>query len=67
MRTNEPLPTRDLEAALRQLDSVTRDGLRHGFFKYEVHCEKIKAGKRQLTIFAGKSYRFTISEDELAQ
>ena len=67
MRTNEPLPTRALEAALRQLDSVIRDGLQHGYFETEVHCEVIKGRKRRLTIHAGKSYQYTISEDELAQ
>jgi hypothetical protein len=51
--------------AMRKLQSEVQEGLAHGFFELSVSCEVIKAGKRRLTIKAGKSYQFVISEEEL--
>jgi RNase P/RNase MRP subunit p29 len=50
---------------LKQLVSVVKDGLKHGFFEFGVSGEIVKDRKRRLTIKAGKSHQFTIPEDEL--
>ena len=54
-----------LEMALLHLREVVLDGLRHGFFDYAITCEVVKGSKRRLTIKAGKSYQFTIPEEDL--
>ncbi len=51
--------------ALRHLEKIVVDGLRHGFFEFNIACEIANGGKRHLTIRAGKSHKFTIPEDEL--
>jgi hypothetical protein len=51
--------------ALDRLEVLVVDGLKHGFFDYSLACETTNGGKRQLVIQAGKSYKFTIPEDEL--
>jgi hypothetical protein len=51
-------------AFVKLLDEVHR-GLQHGFFEYVITCEIVKDGKRRLTLKVGKSYQFTISEDEI--
>jgi hypothetical protein len=52
-------------AALRHIEKVLTEGLRHGFFECSIACEIANGGKRQLVIRAGKSNKFTISEEEL--
>lgn len=54
-----------LEEALKKLIQETREGLKHGFFKYSINCEIIKEKKRRLQIEAGKSYLFIIPENEI--
>jgi hypothetical protein len=49
-----------LEAAQTLLLKLINDGLHHGFFDYEVICEAMNRGTRQLIIKAGKSYKFMI-------
>jgi hypothetical protein len=51
--------------ALDRLDVLVVDGLKHGFFGYAITCEISNGGKRQLVIQAGKSFKFTIPEDDL--
>jgi hypothetical protein len=51
--------------ALDRLEGLVVEGLKHGFFEYSIACEIAKGGKRQLMIRAGKSHKFTISEDEV--
>ena len=51
--------------ALDRLEGLVVDGLKHGFFDYSIACEIAKGGKRELMIRAGKSYKFTIAEDEM--
>jgi hypothetical protein len=36
------------------------EGLQHGYFDLTIDCEIVSHGRRQLTIHAGKSYRFLI-------
>ena len=50
--------------ALDRLEGLVVEGLKHGFFDYSIACEIDKGGKRKLMIRAGKSYMFTIAEDE---
>ena len=51
--------------ALDRLEGLVVEGLKHGFFDYSIACEIAKGGKRELKIRAGKSYKFTIAEDEM--
>lgn len=57
----------ELSGALKKLEQEILDGLRHGFFECVVSCEIVTGQKRRLTIRAGKSHRFTISEEDLRQ
>jgi hypothetical protein len=50
--------------ALDRLEGLVVDGLKHGFFDYSIACEVANGGKRQLVIWAGKSQKFTIPENE---
>lgn len=54
-----------LNAAIEKLTSEVLEGLDHGFFDISVSCELVNGRKRKLTIKAGKSYRFTISQEDL--
>jgi hypothetical protein len=54
-----------LRDALRRIEGLLLDGLRHGFFDCTIACEIVSGGKRQLVIRAGKSHKFTIPEDEV--
>jgi len=56
---------RELDRAIRKLLDELLCGLQHGFFEIAITCEVVKSGKRRLTLKAGKSYQFTIEEDEI--
>jgi hypothetical protein len=47
------------------LNRIISDGLRHGFFDLSVACQIGKERKREVTIKAGKNFRFVIPESEL--
>ena len=51
--------------ALRHIEKVVTEGLRHGFFDCSITCEITNGGKRQLIIRAGTAHKFTIPKDEL--
>jgi hypothetical protein len=51
--------------AIERLEGILLEGLRHGFFDCSIACEISNGGKRELIIRAGKSYKFTIPENEL--
>ena len=51
--------------ALRRIEALVIDGLRHGHFEYTLACEIGSGGKRQLVIRAGKSRRFLIAPEEI--
>jgi hypothetical protein len=55
-----------LRQALDLLEGLIADGLRHGFFEFTVNCVIGGGRKRELTIRAGKSHKFTIPEDEVS-
>jgi len=55
----------ELGEALEKLHEVILEGLKHGFFDCSISCELIRGRKRRLTIRAGRSYQFTIAQEEL--
>ena len=57
--------SRQICEVLDRLEGLVVDGLKHGFFDYSIACEIANGGKRKLMIRAGKSYMFTIAEDEM--
>ena len=44
---------------------IVREGLHHGHFRCTISSGIGKGSRRELVIEAGKSYKFTIPEDEL--
>ncbi len=67
MQTSNPNRESSLEAALTLLREIALDGLHHGFFDCWISCEIVNGRKRRFVIKAGKSYQFTIAEDDLTQ
>lgn len=63
---NEVENKSELEKARILFWGMILEGLRHGYFKFEITGEEINGRKRRLTIGAGKSHRFVIPEEELA-
>jgi hypothetical protein len=61
------MQTKQLDEAIAKLLGELREGLRHGFFDYRIRGEIVSGRKRQLILEAGKSFKFTIPEDELEQ
>jgi hypothetical protein len=54
-----------LAEALAHFDKIVVDGLQHGFFECSITCQIMNRGARQLVIRAGKSYQFTIRQEDL--
>lgn len=54
-----------MQAALEFLCNLVRDGLKSGFFEYQISCEVGTKGRRQLIIRGGTSRKFNIPEEEL--
>jgi hypothetical protein len=54
----------ECKRALRKLEQLVLDGLRHGYFDCTVSIETIKEHKRRLVIKAGRSYSFIIPQEE---
>ena len=54
-----------VQEVLDRLERLVIDGLKHGFFDYSIACEITNGGRRKLVISAGKSYKFTIPEDDV--
>jgi hypothetical protein len=53
-----------LREALDQIRQIVLDSLRHGHFRCAILSVIGKGNRRDLVIEAGKSHKFTISEDE---
>jgi hypothetical protein len=51
--------------AIRHIEKLLTEGLRHGFFDCSIACEIANGGTRYLVIRAGKSHKFNIPENEL--
>jgi hypothetical protein len=54
-----------LREAIELLIEVVHDGLRHGYFRFEISSGVVRGNRRELVIQAGKSHKFTIPEEEL--
>jgi hypothetical protein len=63
-RDAEEPASNECQRALKKLEQVVLEGLRHGYFEYSVACE-VQKGKRRLVIKAGVSHQFYISQEEL--
>jgi hypothetical protein len=55
----------ECQRALKKLEQVVLEGIRHGFFDCTITCEMMQKGKRRFVIKAGVSHQFCISQDEL--
>lgn len=65
--TNEPISgPGTLDKALGDLRKIVLDGLRHGFFEFQISGEMLNENKRRLVIKAGKSHRYIISPEDLS-
>ena len=53
------------QSALSLLKQIMIDGMRHGHFSCSITGCIRNEKKRELVIVAGKSYKFTIPEEEL--
>ena len=53
-----------LERVLQRLVAEITDGLRHGYFEFEIGCEIVAHDRRQVTLRAGKNHRFLIPHEE---
>lgn len=51
--------------AIERLLLIVLDGLRHGHFRCAISSGIGKGNRRELLIESGKSYKFTIPEEEL--
>jgi hypothetical protein len=56
-----------LRQVLDQIGQIVLDGLRHGHFRCTISSRIGKNNRRDLVIEAGKSYKFTIPEDDLSR
>ena len=54
-------PTDD---AVDRIVREVRGGLKHGFFELRIECTVTQNGRRELTVHAGKSYRYIIPREE---
>jgi hypothetical protein len=50
---------------IERIVEIMTDGLVHGHFRYTISCGIGKGNRRELVVEAGKSYKFTIPEEEL--
>lgn len=63
MMDETPHAESGLDVILSMVEREIREGVKHGFFDYEIKCETINGRKRSLTFKAGKSHRFILSGD----
>jgi hypothetical protein len=56
--------TTALERGLHRIIAEIQDGLRHGYFEFNLTCEVVSQSRRRLTLRAGKNYQFLIPEDD---
>ena len=58
---------RDLSVTRDALDRIEREfrgGVKHGHFELRIECTVVQNGRRELTVHAGKTYRYLISKEE---
>jgi hypothetical protein len=56
---------RQLCEALERIGQIVLDGLRHGYFRCSITSVIGKDNRRDLVVEAGKSFKFTVPEEEL--
>ncbi len=61
----EPSTGEESRRALKKLEQIVLEGLRHGFFECMVVSEVVKGQKRRLVIKAGVSHQFIIPLEEI--
>jgi hypothetical protein len=54
-----------LQDACEQMTRLLTDGVKHGFFAMTVEVETVQSKRRRITIRAGKSYQFVVSEEHV--
>jgi hypothetical protein len=54
-----------LQDACEQMTRLLTDGVKHGFFAMTVEAETVQSKRRRITIRAGKSYQFVVSEEHV--
>lgn len=57
--------SRAFDKLMDEIRAILIDGIKHGFFNGEIVVEKGRAGRREVLISAGKSYRHLIELDDL--
>ena len=57
--------SRQVREVLERLEGLVVEGLKHGFFDYSITSTVGKGNRRELVIEAGKSFKYTIPEDEV--
>jgi hypothetical protein len=57
--------TSEFDDALKRINQLVVEGLRHGFFRCEISVEIGKGSRREMVIEAGKSHKFHIPEEDL--
>jgi hypothetical protein len=64
-RDETPVGGPQFRAAIDRLLEIFLEGLRHGHFRFSISSGIGNGNRREVLIEAGKSYKFTIPEDEL--
>jgi len=52
------------------LDKITSEviqGIKHGFFRYEIEGESLHSGRREIIFKAGKSHKFHIAPEDIKE
>jgi len=63
---NPPVTYSDpVRSALKLIEGLLVEGIKHGHFDYTVTCEMGTNGRRLLVVKAGKSHKFSIMEPDV--
>jgi hypothetical protein len=54
-----------VHSALKFIENLIVEGLKHGHFDYSITCQIGNGGRRLLVIRAGKSHKFSIMEPDI--
>ena len=55
----------EFDRVMDEVRMILRDGIDHGFFSATISVQTVRAGRREVLISAGKSYKFSINDDDL--
>jgi hypothetical protein len=56
-----------VRSALDLIESLLVEGIKHGHFDYSITCETGTGGRRLLIVKAGKSHKFSITEQDVPE